>query len=105
MRCDHQDEKHERYQNHCIGNEISRGEREMLRQHTTWKNTYTETQIPSGQVSGRGRTALGVSAKIDEQGIESRKAGAETQATAQSNDQKRHYGIVRPKSIEVMAHA
>ena len=76
----------------------------MFGQHSTGENADSKTQIPSGEIGGSGRATLGVSAKVDEQGIERRKSRPKTQTTAQSNQQESYSSIVGAQSVAMVAH-
>ena len=82
MRCHHKHAKHQRHKHRPRGNEVGRREREMLRQHSARKDANAETQVPGGEIGGRGRAALSMGAQVDEQGIERREGRAESQSTA-----------------------
>ena len=76
----------------------------MFGQHSARENADAETQIPSGEIGGSGRAALGVGAKVDEQGIESWKSQTESQTATQGDQQEGHRRVIRTQSIDMVAH-
>ena len=95
MRRYNDDKKDERHQYRSRSHQISRREREMIGKHATREDADAETQVPCGEIGGRGRAALRIGTQIDEQGIESRKRRAKAQTTTQGYDQESNGRVVR----------
>ena len=77
----------------------------MLRQHAARKDADAEAKIPCGEIGGRGRAALGMGAKVDEQGIERREGRTEPQTAAQGDDQESDSRVTLSLGIAIMAQA
>ena len=99
----HRHEEHQGNHHHDIGDQISRTEREMLRNGTSRKDSDAKTQVPGSQVGGSGRAALTVGCQVDEQGVESRETSAETHAAEHGYGEESHRSVAHIPVVHIMA--
>lgn len=97
MRSHHKSEENEGDQYGSGSHQIGRGERKMLRQHTSRKDSDTKAQVPGSQISGSCCTTLCISTEIDEKSVERREGGAEPQTATKGDQQESHGSAGRTK--------